>query len=185
MKIETARHLIELADAGASIVIWKNLPETVPGWHNYAEREKELKSLLGDLQFVDGVATVGQGRIMLGNDLAALMAQTGIAREAMADHGLKFIRRKLPGEVVYFIANQSAKPVDEWIPIAAPCRSAVLMDPMTGALGKASARSKKSDPDRFTCNSNRANPASSASWKTRWPMNHSGPSSSHQATRSR
>jgi hypothetical protein len=58
---------------------------------------------------------VGQGRILLGDDLAALMAKAKIAREPMADHGLKFIRRTLPGEVVYFIANQSAKPVDAWI----------------------------------------------------------------------
>lgn len=65
-----------------------------------------MKSLLGDLQFADGIATVGQGRILLGGDLSALMAKAKIAREPMADDGLKFIRRKLPGEVVYFIANR-------------------------------------------------------------------------------
>lgn len=140
MKIETVRHLIQLANAGATIVIWKNLPETVPGWHNFAEREKELKTLLGDLSFTDGIATVGKGRILLGDDLAGLMAKTKITREPMADHGLKFIRRTLPGEVVYFIANQTANPVDEWIPIAVPAKSTLLMDPMTGALGKAPMR---------------------------------------------
>lgn len=139
MKIETVRHLLELAKAGANIVIWKSLPKTVPGWHNFSAREQELKSLLGDLKFVNGSATVGKGRILFGADLAALMSKAKIPREAMADHGLKFIRRALPGEVVYFIANPSAKAVAEWIPIAASCRSAVLMDPMTGALGKASA----------------------------------------------
>jgi hypothetical protein len=137
MKVETIRKLIELANAGANIAIWKNLPETVPGWHNYTEREKELKSLLSDLQFVDGIATIGQGRILLGDDLADLMAKAKITREPMAEHGLKFIRRTLPGEVVYFIANQTANPVDAWIAITAPTKSAVLMDPMTGALGKA------------------------------------------------
>ncbi|MFM7181421.1 MAG: glycosylhydrolase-like jelly roll fold domain-containing protein [Verrucomicrobiales bacterium] len=93
---------------------------------------------------MDGVAPVGKGRILLGDDLAALIAKTGIPREAMVDHGLKFIRRKVPGEVIYFMANQSAKAVDEWIPIASPIRSALLMDPMTGALGKANTRIENS-----------------------------------------
>jgi hypothetical protein len=140
MKLETARQLIQLAHAGANIVIWRHLPETVPGWHHFAEREQELKTLLDGLSFTDGVAQVGQGRILLGNDLGTLMAMTGIAREPMVDRGLKFIRRKLPAEVVYFIANQSANPVDGWVPITAPCRSALLMDPMTGAIGKANTR---------------------------------------------
>lgn len=149
MQIETARRLIKLAKSGASIVIWKNLPQSVPGWHNYAEREREMKKLLGGLIFVDGVATVGKGRILLGDDLSVLVSQTGIAREALVDHGLKFIRRELPSEVVYFIVNQTANPVDAWVPLAAPCRSAVLMDPMTGALGKARTRNGKAGSEIY------------------------------------
>jgi hypothetical protein len=142
MKIETARHLIELAKGGADIVFWKNLPQSVPGWHNYAERERELKELLGNLKVGELVLSVGRGRVFSGDDLAVLMARSGITREAMVDHGLQFIRRKLPGEVIYFIANQSAGPVDAWVPIASPCRSAIIMDPMTGALGKALTRNE-------------------------------------------
>jgi hypothetical protein len=149
MKLETARRLIELAGSGANIAIWKNLPQGVPGWHKYAERERELKELLGRLNFVDGVAKVGKGRILFGEDLSVLMARAGIAREALVDHGLKYIRRKLPGEVVYFIVNQSAHPVDAWVSIASPCRSAVLMDPMTGALGKARTRSKEAGTEIY------------------------------------
>jgi hypothetical protein len=146
MKTETVHHLIELARSGASIVFWKNLPQRVPGWDNYKTREEELKALFGGLAFENGIAKVGQGRILLGDDLDVLLGRTGvlgIARESMVDHGLTFIRRKLPGEVIYFIANQSAKAVNGWVPIAAPCQSAVLMDPMTGAVGKAHQRSHK------------------------------------------
>jgi len=146
MKPETVRHLIELARSGADIVFWKNLPQRVPGWDKYKTREEELKALFGSLAFEKGIAKVGLGRILLGDDLDALMDETGIERESLVDHGLKFIRRKLPGEVIYFIANQSAKPVDYWATIAAPCKSAksaVLMDPMTGAIGKAHTRYTK------------------------------------------
>ena len=137
----TARRLLALADAGATIVIWRHMPQGVPGWHGYADRERELQGLLGRLHFVDGVAAAGKGRVLLGGDLAGLLARVGLAREAMTDHGLRFTRRRLAGEVVYFVANQSAKAVDAWVPIATPCRSVVLMDPMTGALGKAHTRS--------------------------------------------
>jgi hypothetical protein len=58
----------------------------------------------------------------------------------MVDHKLRFIRRKLPGEVSYFIANQSAGALDAWVPLAMPCRSAILMNPMTGAIGQARIR---------------------------------------------
>ena len=137
MEIGTARHLVKLAEAGATIAIWRNLPQGVPGWHEYAAREKELADLFGGLAFVDGVARVGEGRILLHHDLSVLMSRAGVAREALADHGLRFIRRKLPGAIVYFLVNQSAKAVDEWVPVSAPGRSAMLLDPMTGACGKA------------------------------------------------
>ena len=58
----------------------------------------------------------------------------------MVDHGLKFIRRKSPSHVSYFIANHSAEPVSAWVPLASPCRSAVLMDPMTARTGVAPMR---------------------------------------------
>lgn len=149
MKPETVLHLIELARSGADIVFWKNLPQRVPGWDNYRTREEELKTLFGSLAFEKGIAKVGLGRVLLGDNLDALLGRwenLGIKREELVDHGLTFIRRKLPGEVIYFIANQSANPVDCWTSIAAPCKSAksvVLMDPMTGAIGKAHTRYTK------------------------------------------
>jgi hypothetical protein len=149
MKPETVRHLIEQARSGADIVFWKNLPQRVPGWDNYKAREEELKTLFGSLAFEKGIAKVGQGRILLGDDLDAMLGRwgiLGIKSETLVDHGLTFIRRKLPGEVIYFIANQSANPVDCWTSIVAPCKSAksvVLMDPMTGAIGKAHTRYTK------------------------------------------
>jgi hypothetical protein len=72
--------------------------------------------------------------------LPKLLDAAGVVREPLVDHGLKFIRRKSPGQVSYFIANQSANPVSAWISLASPCRSAVLMDPMTARTGVAPTR---------------------------------------------
>ncbi len=50
----------------------------------------------------------------------------------MVDQGLRFIRRKHDGEIICFIANQSAEAVDGWVPLASDGKSAILMDAMTG-----------------------------------------------------
>lgn len=140
MPLESARRLVELARAGATVIVWRRLPRDVPGWHDHEARRTALAGLFGGLAFADGGAKVGQGTILVGDELAPLLERAMVDREPMVDHGLRFIRRKLPGEVVYFIANQSSAAVDAWVPIAAPSRSAILMNPMTGATGQARIR---------------------------------------------
>jgi hypothetical protein len=140
MPVESARQLVDLARAGATVIVWRRLPGDVPGWHDHAARRKQLADLFGGLSFADGTASVGDGKILLGDDLARLLQNAAVARETMVDQGLRFIRRKLPGEVAYFIANHSASAVDAWVPLAASCQSAILMNPMTGAIGQARIR---------------------------------------------
>jgi len=140
-KIETAQRLLNLAEAGATVLVWKGLPQDVPGWQDHAERKERLGALLGRLSLdAGGVATVGNGKLIVSDDLRSLLDAAGIAREPLGDHGLQFIRRKSPTHVSYFIANHSAEPVDAWVAIASPCRSAVLMDPMTAGTGIAPMR---------------------------------------------
>lgn len=135
MHLETARHLLELAKAGATIILWRNAPGDVPGFHDYAARREELAGLFGQLAFDDGAAPIGKGRFLLGDDLAGLLERATITREPMTDLGLRFIRRNHDGEIIYFIANQSAGAVDGWVPLAANGNSAILMDAMTGRIG--------------------------------------------------
>jgi len=141
MNTETARQLVDLAKAGATVLVWKSLPQDVPGWLDHAERKKELSDVLNGISLdSDGVAAVGNGRLIVGDDLEGLLDAAGIAREPLVDRGLKFIRRTRPAGVSYFIVNHSAKAVSAWVPVASPCRSAVLMDPMTARSGVASTR---------------------------------------------
>ncbi|NQU23176.1 MAG: glycoside hydrolase family 2 [Candidatus Nealsonbacteria bacterium] len=141
MTVGTARRLLELAKAGATVLVWKGLPQDVPGWNSHADRKQRLGGLLGRLSFEpNGVAAVGKGKVLVGEDLAALLETAGVAREPLVDRGLKFIRRKSPTHVSYFIVNHSAKPVNAWVPVASRGRSAVLMDPMTARTGVAPTR---------------------------------------------
>ena len=86
--------------------------------------------------------SLGKGKVVVHEDLETLLGLAGIAREPLVDHGLQFIRRKSPSHVTYFIANHSADPLNAWLAIASPCRSAVLLDPMTARAGVAPIRFK-------------------------------------------
>jgi hypothetical protein len=143
MPVETARHLLALAAEGATVLVWKGLPDDVPGWHDHAERKQRLGDLLAPFsQQAAGVHTVGRGRLAIGDDLAGLFEIAEIEREPLVDHGLQFIRRKSATGVSYFIANHTAAAVCGWVGLASPCRSAVLMDPMTARTGVAPLRSE-------------------------------------------
>ncbi len=141
MPVDTVRKLIELAESGATILVWKKLPEDVPGRHEHAERKKRLGQVLGSLSFdPDGAARIGRGRVAVSSELGKLLDTAGVAREPMVHHSLQFIRRKSGSTVSYFIANHSAKPVDAWVGLASSYRSALLMDPMTARTGVAPLR---------------------------------------------
>jgi len=144
VKVEMVRQLLDLADAGATVLVWKSLPTDVPGWEDHAKRKDQLGELLGEVQpDSNGVAAVGKGKLVVSDDLKSLLDSAAIGRETLVDEGLQFIRRKSPSRVTYFIANHSAKAVDRWATIASPCRSVVMMDPMTGRSGIAPIRSQK------------------------------------------
>jgi len=150
IKTQTAQRLLDLVEAGATVLVWKGLPEHVPGWKDHAERKKRLGELLGRLSLdARGVATVGAGKLIVSNDLQSLLDTAGIALEPLIDHGLQFIRRKGPSHVSYFIANHSAEPVNAWTLLALPCRSALLMDPMTAHTGVSPIRAESGRTEVF------------------------------------
>ena len=141
MHVETVRSLLDMAEAGATVLVWRTLPQDVPGWKNHGERKKQLGEILGKLAFDDtGAAVVGKGKVVLGDDLATLLAAGAIAREPLVDQGLKFIRRKSASRVSYFIANHTSEPVNAWVPLASHGQSTEIMDPMTGRVGLAPTR---------------------------------------------
>lgn len=134
MKAETLAHLLKLAEQGAPILVWKAMPETVPGLNQQVAREGELRKL------TEGLGKVKNGRVALNEDLDLLLSQARIACEPMVEHGLRFIRRRHDDGIAYFVVNHSAETVDDWVRIASPATSVVLMDPMTGRTGVAPVR---------------------------------------------
>ena len=143
MPIETFQKLIDLAQGGAN-VIFEKLPSNVPGYHNYEQRQKALKSMIETLKFSSNgdvsIASVGAGQIMVSSDFDKALVKLNVKRETLNDTGLKFARRKLADGYYYFISNNTANTIDQFIPLCRKASNVIMMDPLSGNYGVAEYR---------------------------------------------
>jgi hypothetical protein len=136
--------LVDLAKAGAKILVYKNLPQDVPGFNKLVERRDAFQKLLTQLKFseTNGVkkAAIGRGSFFVGDSMSILLDAAGIVKEAMVEKGLQFVRRKNNDGNTYFINNRTNKPVNEWITLNRKAVSAAMFDPMFQKSGLAQYR---------------------------------------------
>jgi hypothetical protein len=141
MPVATLQRLVDLGAAGATILMHEALPEDVPGYGSLAARRERFQNALRRLSFepLEGSsirqAALGRGRVLLGDDLSALLAAADVPREELAQLGVRFARRKHAEGYHYFLANLGDETVDQWVRLATPAESVVLMDPRTAATG--------------------------------------------------
>ncbi|GAA3783127.1 glycosyl hydrolase [Flavobacterium ginsengiterrae] len=129
MPFETLQKLIELKKAGASI-LFEGLPESVPGFKDYKKREQNLKNLLTE------------NKIQAVSDIFKSLEDTNIQPESLVNTGLKFIRRDVDGEKIYFLVNHTAKTIDEFVPLQIENKEVIILDPLTGEYGNAMVNKK-------------------------------------------
>ena len=133
--------LITLAKAGATILVYKNMPADIPGWNKLDQRRKVFQSLLSQLTFIESgkvkKATIGKGAFVISDDMEALMEAGKVRREHLDEKGLSLIRRKNNEGTIYFINNRGSKALNEWIPLSASAISVALFEPMFGKTGLA------------------------------------------------
>jgi hypothetical protein len=138
---ESFQKLVQLAEAGATILLYKQLPNDVPGLHNLQQRQLQFQRLLSRLRFVKvgdlQKAAVGKGMFFVGDDLEELLSVSGLRRETLGKKRLSFLRRKNTEGQVYFLNNRSDKAVNEWVPLTAHAAAAALFEPMSGKAGLA------------------------------------------------
>ena len=149
MPLETLQHLADLARNGATVLFQSSFPTDVPGWGDLANRQERFHSLIASLQRtpLDPNAStfgktrrfrVGKGEIRIGDDLPSLLENTRIVQEkSVVTAGLTYTRRKDKDGTFYFVVNQGKTMIDQWVPFGALAKNALLMDPMTGKVGKA------------------------------------------------
>jgi hypothetical protein len=143
---ETFSKILKLANEGAYIIVYGNLPGNVSGWADKEEKNEAFRQMKEMLDFRETgtgkifQAILGKGTVIMGQDLDDLLSHAGIRRETMANHGIKFARRENDFAYNYFINNTSDKPFEGRLPIRANSPSIAIFNPMTGQYGLAVSR---------------------------------------------
>jgi len=126
MPLATVQKLIELQKAGAKI-IFEGLPESVPGFNDFKKQEQDLQNLL----------TANGDLVKPTSDIFKTLESAQIYPETLVNTGLKFIRRNVDGEKIYYLVNHTPKTIDEFIPIEIGNKEVVILNPLTRELGNA------------------------------------------------
>jgi hypothetical protein len=147
MPVETLQRIVTLAQNGAT-VIFEQLPEDVPGYGRLEERRQQFKTTL------NAFGTVRRFRLTS----LPRSEKPIVAREAIAESGINFIRRSTRLDVITFspISRPNASTVGRRS--ACRCDKQSILDPLTEQRVGPRSRAARIPKKRSTCNSRRANP---------------------------
>lgn len=123
MRAETLRRLGDLARAGAKVVFQDALPDAPPGLGSLKQREAAFALEKAAIKSAGNTTTADL-------DGAGLASALGFTGEAMAKDGLRFVRRNVAGETIYFVVNQGDAAFDGWLPLRAAGNSVAVLDPL-------------------------------------------------------
>ncbi|PCJ98738.1 MAG: hypothetical protein COA50_00405 [Flavobacteriaceae bacterium] len=121
MPLATLEKLMALKKEGAHI-FFKNRPETVPGFFQFEQQNKQL-DLLSAL-------------IEPESDVFMALEKANVFPETLVDTGLKYIRRDVNGEKIYYLVNHTSKKIDQFIPLQIDREMVVIYDPLNKKYGK-------------------------------------------------
>jgi len=132
MPAKTLNKIMSLAKRGATIIVVGNGPNDVPGYSELAGR-RELFNINARLlpKKSSGINSkvIGNGRVLIGDNIRELLKYAGIRREPVVDtQGVEFIRRKYRGGHYYFISNLGANCLNGWVPLSVKAKSVVIYD---------------------------------------------------------
>ncbi|WP_281337423.1 glycosyl hydrolase [Flavobacterium eburneipallidum] len=126
MPLATLQKLIELQKAGAKI-IFEGLPESVPGFNEFQKQEAEMKALLAS----------NKELVQPTSDIFKTLEEAQIYPETLVNTGLKYIRRNVDGEKVYYLVNHTPQTIDTFIPIEVGNKEVIIFDPLNRDFGNA------------------------------------------------
>ncbi|GLB51253.1 glycosyl hydrolase family 2 [Neptunitalea chrysea] len=130
MPLNTLEHLLNLKREGAHI-IFKGIPEGVPGYLNYKQQNEEFLNLIKKM------------KIHTSEDLYNALDIIGIHNESLIATGLKYVSRiDKDGNKIYFLVNHTDHKIDTYLSLDIAGSVIQLIDPLTGRNGKAKVWSK-------------------------------------------
>ncbi|MDP4222349.1 MAG: glycosyl hydrolase [Bacteroidota bacterium] len=144
--LETFARILRLANDGARIIIYGDLPQNIAGFADKEEKQGVFDLLKSGINFSGtgnpevSKAVYGNGSILIGTDLDELLKFAGVRRETMTDNNIKFNRRAGKTGYYYFISNQGTASFDGWLQLQEKASSAAIFNPMTEEFGIAQFR---------------------------------------------
>ncbi len=124
IKAETLAKLKALSLQGARIIFSGQLPSGISGYADQLHQDNNLNDIILDNNFI------------MADSVTIVLSETGILPESLTQQDLQFIRKRdTLNRPVYFIANLSAHPVDDYVDLLKINSSVFLYDPMTGRKG--------------------------------------------------
>ena len=136
--LQTLTMLLEQAKTTGCVVVFEDaLPNDVPGFAALEQRRVQFKKSIEGLSFQSRngfqEARIGKGFIRVGAVEAALAGV--VQREPLVDQpDLLFTRFRSDEGKLYFVVNQNSQATVTEVPLAVPTPSAVVMDPLSGAI---------------------------------------------------
>ncbi|MFI1773437.1 glycosyl hydrolase [Thalassobellus citreus] len=131
MPLATLNKLIELKKQGAKI-IFQNLPKSVPGFKNYVEQNDAMQKLILDNKSI----------VFPSEDIFADLQEAQVQPEKLVETGLKFIRRAINGDKIYYLVNHTSKMIDQFIPVNVKSENVIIFNPNTSVYGKAETKTE-------------------------------------------
>ena len=132
--LDTFKKLLALKKAGANI-LFLGAPVHTPGLYKHQEQEAQLKQLISE----------NQSLFENKRDIIKHLSEIEINGEKASKSGLKLLRKRLDGDVIYFIANHSPKTINDYIPFNVKTNAMMIMNPMTQKSGLAKIKKGKNN----------------------------------------
>ena len=144
MPVEALRKVVELAEAGATVVLGKRVPAYTPGLKNHRQATEELAALSARL-WASPTETrkMGKGTVIAGKTLAEALTQAGILPDFEGTED--YIHRRDGESDIYFVAGKGR--VDLTFRVAG--KEPEIWDPTNGNIIPV-ARYLKTDDGRVT-----------------------------------
>jgi hypothetical protein len=144
---KTFQKLIELVEAGATLIMAEDFPATVSGYMNYKANEKIMSERLDALRKSGTITNqviemkAGQGKILMGNDFHQLLINASVRNEKLVERGLQFIRKRTAdNRIQYFLHNNNDTTFTGWLPLETRASAAVIYNPLNDDYGAARIR---------------------------------------------
>lgn len=147
--LETFAQALKMANEGAKILFYDDLPENVSGLSGLEAKNSAFKRFKAGMTFSPTnnpevtKATYGKGSIYTSKNLDQLLTFAGIRREPMADNKISFTRRETKTGFTYFILNRGEKAFEGWLPLNVNASAAAIFNPATERFGVAKGRAAK------------------------------------------